>query len=99
MEIVGAMKMGKLECPEKITQNPDVALLNCPPGNTENRIRVETDERSNRTYAGAAIYTIRVFCPRASPLLQSQEPRPQLCPKADLHGKLRNPGCSFTRDG
>ena len=41
---------------------------------------------------------IRVFCPRASPSLQAQEPRPQFCRRQVFHRKLRNQGCSFTRD-
>ena len=45
------------------------------------------------------IIIIRVFCPRAGLSLQTQEPRLQFCSKAVFHCKLRNPGCSFTRDG
>ena len=47
-------------------------------------------------------YTIviisRVFCPRAGPSLQAQEPRLQFCEREVFHRKLRNQGCSFTRD-
>ena len=39
-----------------------------------------------------------VFCPRASPSLQAQEPRLQFCRRQIFHHKLRNQGCSFTRD-
>ena len=35
-------------------------------------------------------YIIRVFCP--------QDPRPQFCRRQVFHRKLRNQGCSFTRD-
>ena len=41
---------------------------------------------------------IRVFCPRAGPSLQAQEPRLQFCRRQVFHHKLRNQGCSFTRD-
>ena len=44
------------------------------------------------------IIIIRVFCPRAGPSLQAQEPRLQFCRKQVFHRKLRNQGCSFTRD-
>ena len=40
----------------------------------------------------------RVFCPRAGPLLQVQEPRLQFCQRQVFHCKLRNQDCSFTRD-
>ena len=42
---------------------------------------------------------IRVFCPRAGPSLQTQEPKPEFCSKAGLPPQTRNPGCNFTRDG
>ena len=41
---------------------------------------------------------IRVFCPRAGPSLQAQEPRLQFFRRQVIHRKLRNQGCSFTRD-
>ena len=41
---------------------------------------------------------MRVFCPRAGPSLQAQEPRLQICRKHVFHRKLRNQGCSFSRD-
>ena len=44
------------------------------------------------------IIIIRVFCPRAGPSLQAQEPRLQFCWKRVFHHKLRNHGWSFTRD-
>ena len=44
------------------------------------------------------IIIISVFCPRAGPSLQVQEPRLQFCPRQVIHCKLRNQGCSFTRD-
>ena len=44
------------------------------------------------------IIIIRVFCPRASPSLQAWEPRLQFCRRQIFHRKLRNQGCSFTRD-
>ena len=40
---------------------------------------------------------ITVFCPKAGPSLQTQEPRLQFCRKQAFHCKLRNQGCSFTR--
>ena len=39
-----------------------------------------------------------MFCPRASPSLQTQEPMLQFCRRQVFHHKLRNQGCSFTRD-
>ena len=36
--------------------------------------------------------------PRADLSLQPQTPKLQFCPKQDFHRKLRNQGCSFTRD-
>ena len=41
---------------------------------------------------------IRVFCPRAGSSLQAQEPRLQFCLRQVFHRKLKNEGCSFTRD-
>ena len=41
---------------------------------------------------------ISVFCPKAGPSLQAQEPRLQFCQRQVFHCKLRNQGCSFTRD-
>ena len=38
------------------------------------------------------------FCRRAGPSLQAQEPRLQFCRRQVFHRKLRNQGCSFTRD-
>ena len=46
----------------------------------------------------AYIIIIRVFCPRAGPSLQVQEPRLQFCRRQVFHHKLRNQGCCFTRD-
>ena len=40
----------------------------------------------------------KVFCPRVDPSVQAQEPRLQFCPRQVFHRKLRNQGCSFTRD-
>ena len=39
-----------------------------------------------------------MFCPRAGPSLQAQEPRLQLCRRQNFQHKLRNQGCSSTRD-
>ena len=39
-----------------------------------------------------------VFCPRAGPSQQAQEPRLQFWWRQVYHRKLRNQGCSFTRD-
>ena len=39
-----------------------------------------------------------VFCPRAGPSLQAQEPRLQFCRRQVFHRKLRNHGCNFTKD-
>ena len=41
---------------------------------------------------------IRVFCPRTRLSLQTQAPRLQFCQRQVFHRKLRNQGCSFTRD-
>ena len=41
---------------------------------------------------------IRVFCPKAGPSLQAEKPRLQFCLRQVFHHKLRNQGCSFTRD-
>ena len=41
---------------------------------------------------------VKVFGPRAGPSLQAQEPWLQLCRKGVFHRKLRDLGCSFTRD-
>ena len=43
-------------------------------------------------------YIIRVFCPKAGSSLQAQEPGLQFCRRKVFHHKLRNQGCSFTRD-
>ena len=39
-----------------------------------------------------------VFCLRASPSLQAQEPRLEFCRRQIFHRKLRNQDCSFTGD-
>ena len=39
-----------------------------------------------------------MFYPRADPSIQAQEPRLQFCRRQVFHCKLRNQGCSFTRD-
>ena len=39
-----------------------------------------------------------MFCPRAEPSLQAQGPRLQFCRRQVFHRKLRDQGCSFTRD-
>ena len=39
-----------------------------------------------------------MFCPRAGPSLQAQEPRLQFCRKHVFHRKHKNQGYSFTRD-
>ena len=44
------------------------------------------------------IIIIRVFCPRAGPSLEVQEGGLQFCRRQVFHRKLRNQGCSFTRD-
>ena len=41
---------------------------------------------------------IRVFCPKAGPSLQAKKPRLQFCHRHVFQRKLRNQGCSFTRD-
>ena len=43
------------------------------------------------------IIIIRVFCPRAVPSLNAQEPRLHFCRRQVFHRKLRNQGCSFTK--
>ena len=43
-------------------------------------------------------FIITMFCPRAGPSLQVQDPRLQFCQRKVFHRKLRNQGCSFTRD-
>ena len=37
------------------------------------------------------IIIIRLFCPRAGPPLQTQEPRPQFCTKAGLPPQTKEP--------
>ena len=44
------------------------------------------------------IIIIRVFCPKAGPSLQAEKPRLQFCRRQVFHRKLRNKGCSFTRN-
>ena len=44
------------------------------------------------------IVIVRVFCPRADASLHAQEPRLQFCRRQVFHRKLKNQGCSFTRD-
>ena len=44
------------------------------------------------------IIIIITVCPRPSLSLQTQEPRLQFCRRQVFHRKLRNQGCSFTRD-
>ena len=39
-----------------------------------------------------------VFCPKAGHSLQGEKPRLQFCRRQVFHRKLRNQGCSFTRD-
>ena len=39
-----------------------------------------------------------MFCPRAGPSLQAQEPRLQFCRRQVFHRTLRKQGCSFTRN-
>ena len=39
-----------------------------------------------------------MFCPRADPSLQTQEPRMHFCRRQVFHRKLSIQGCSFTRD-
>ena len=50
-------------------------------------------------YRAVSIITIiRVFCPKAGPLLQAQKPKLQFYRRLFFHRKLRNQGWSFTRD-
>ena len=49
------------------------------------------------TFLIKCIYN-HVFCPRAGPSLQAQEPRLEFCRRQVFHLKLRKQGCSFTRD-
>ena len=51
-----------------------------------------------QTLEYAVFIIITVFCPRADPSLQAQEPRLQFCRRQIFHRKLRNKGCSFTTD-
>ena len=44
------------------------------------------------------IIIIRVFCQRTGLSLQAEKPRLQFCRRQVFHRKLRNQGCSFTRD-
>ena len=39
-----------------------------------------------------------MFCPKAGPSLQAEKSRLQFCRRQVFHHKLRNQGCSFTRD-
>ena len=41
---------------------------------------------------------IRVLCPKAGPSLQAEKSRLQFCQRQVFHRKLRNQGCSFTRE-
>ena len=41
------------------------------------------------------IIIIRVFCPRAGPSLQAQEPRLQFCPEEDLPPQTQEPRLQF----
>ena len=43
-------------------------------------------------------YLLSVFCPKAGPSPQVEKPRLQFCWRQVFHRKLRNQGCSFTRD-
>ena len=43
-------------------------------------------------------YIIISFCPKAGPSLQAEKFRLQFCRRQVFHRKLRNPGCSFTKD-
>ena len=44
------------------------------------------------------IYIIIVFCPKTGPSLKAEKPRLQFCRRQVFHRKLRNQGCSFTKD-
>ena len=50
------------------------------------------------SFTTSSFIIIRVFCPRAGPSLQAQEPRLQFCRRQDFHHKLRNQGCTFNRN-
>ena len=39
-----------------------------------------------------------MLCPKAGPSLQAEKPRLQFCRRQVFHSKLRNQGCTFTRD-
>ena len=39
-----------------------------------------------------------MFCPKTGPSLQAEKPRLKICRRQAFHNKLRNQGCSFTRD-
>ena len=43
-------------------------------------------------------YCENVFCPKAGPSLQAEKPRLQFCQRQIFNCKLRNQGCSFSRD-
>ena len=45
------------------------------------------------------IIIIYVFCPRTGPSVQTEEQRRNSAQRQVFHRKLRNPGCSFARDG
>ena len=65
---------------------------------TESQIWVQWVRGNCITYWPFHHQSSRVFCPRAGPLLQAQEPRLQFCWRQVFHRELRNPGCSFTKD-
>ena len=47
------------------------------------------------TYNTVIVIIIRVFCSRAGPSLQAQEPRLQFCPKAGLPSQTQEPRLQF----
>ena len=51
-----------------------------------------------RNYLQSSSSSSSVFCPKAGPSLQAEKSRLQFCRRQFFHRKLRNQGCSFTRD-
>ena len=70
---------------------------------TGNKSHTRTHARTRaRTHARAHththIYIIRVFCPMTGPSVKAQETGLKFCRRQVFHRKLRNQGCSFTKD-
>ena len=54
--------------------------------------------RCHRHIQSLIVSSSSVFCPKAGPSLQAEKPMLQFCRRQVFQRKLRNQGCSFTRD-